>query len=55
VITSSSNQQIRRIQQLQKTSKTRQRQRVFVVEGPRMVLEAPEEWLEKIYAAGNEA
>ena len=51
MITSSSNQQIRRIQQLQKTSKTRQRQRVFVVEGPRMVLEAPEEWLEKIYVS----
>lgn len=51
MITSSSNQQIRRIQQLQKTSKTRHKQRVFVVEGPRMVFEAPKDWIEKIFVS----
>lgn len=49
MITSSSNQQIKRIQQLQKTVKSRRQQGAFVVEGPRMVFEAPKDWLEGIY------
>lgn len=51
MITSSSNQQVKRIQQLQKTSKARHKQQAFVVEGPRMVFEAPGEWVEIIYVS----
>lgn len=43
MITSTSNSQIKEIMQLQKKSKTRWQQRVFVVEGPRMVSEAPKD------------
>ena len=49
MITSSSNQQIKDIMQLQKKSKTRWQQRVFVVEGPRMVAETPRELVQKVY------
>ena len=49
MITSSNNQQIKEIMQLQKKSKTRWQQRVFVVEGPRMVAETPKELVRKIY------
>ena len=49
MITSSSNQQIKDIMQLQKKSKTRWQQRVFVVEGPRMVAETPKELVQKVY------
>lgn len=51
MITSSNNQQIKRIQQLQKASRARHNQQVFVVEGPRMVFEAPKKWVEKIYVS----
>lgn len=49
MITSSSNQQIKEIMQLQKKSKARWKQRVFVVEGPRMVSETPKELVQKVY------
>ena len=49
MITSSNNQQIKDIMQLQKKSKTRWQQRVFVVEGPRMVAETPKELVQKVY------
>lgn len=51
MITSTSNQQMKHIIQLQKKSKTRYEQRVFVVEGPKMAFEAPKEWIEKIYVS----
>lgn len=51
MITSTSNQQMKHIVQLQKKSKTRYEQRVFVVEGPKMAFEAPKEWIEKIYVS----
>lgn len=49
MITSSSNQQMKEIMQLQKKSKARWQQRVFVVEGPRMVSETPLELVRKVY------
>lgn len=49
MITSTGNQQIKEIQQLQKKAKARLKQRVFVVEGLKMVWEAPADWLLKIY------
>lgn len=51
MITSTKNQQIKEIQQLQKKAKARLQQRVFVVEGPKMVWEAPRDWLIKIYVS----
>lgn len=51
MITSNSNQQMKHIVQLQKKSKTRYEQRVFVVEGPKMTFEAPADWIEKIYVS----
>lgn len=51
MITSTNNQQMKNIMQLQKKSKTRYEQRVFVVEGPRMALEAPKDWVEKMYVS----
>lgn len=51
MITSVSNPQIKAIIQLQKKSKARWQQRVFVVEGPKMVFEAPREWVEKVYVS----
>lgn len=51
MITSTGNQQIKEIQQLQKKAKARWKQRVFVVEGPKMVWEAPKGWLLKIYVS----
>lgn len=51
MITSISNPQMKHILQLQKKSKARWQQRVFVVEGPKMALEAPKEWVEKVYVS----
>lgn len=51
MITSAGNQQMKNIIQLQKKSKTRYQQRVFVTEGPRMAFEAPRDWVEKIYVS----
>ena len=49
MITSTSNPQIKRLLQLQKKSKAREEENVFVVEGLRMFLEVPEERVEKVY------
>ena len=51
MITSTSNPQIKNMIQLQKKAKARWQQRVFVVEGPKMVLEAPREWVERVYVS----
>ncbi|MEG1946477.1 MAG: RNA methyltransferase [Lachnospiraceae bacterium] len=51
MITSSQNQQMKQIVQLNKKSKTRCEQRVFVVEGIKMFLEAPKMWIKAVYVA----
>ncbi len=51
MITSSANQQIKRILQLNKKAKTRYEQRVFVVEGMKMCMEAPRERVEAMYVS----
>lgn len=51
MITSRSNKQIKHIVQLQKKSKLRNQEGVFIVEGPRMVSETPENLLQEIYVA----
>lgn len=49
MITSTSNPRIKSLIQLQKKGKTRKEQQSFVVEGIKMVLEAPSERLKEIY------
>lgn len=51
MITSSSNPQVKRLLQLQKKSKTRDEEKVFVVEGLRMFAEVPEERVERVYVS----
>lgn len=49
MITSTSNAQVKRLLQLQKKSKARNEEQVFLVEGLRMFSEVPEERVEKVY------
>ncbi len=49
MITSVSNQRVKRIVQLNKKAGERKREGVFVAEGIKMFLEAPEEYVEEIY------
>lgn len=49
MITSTSNQQVKRLLQLQSKSKSRNEEKVFVVEGVRMYMEVPEKDVEKVY------
>lgn len=49
MITSTSNPQIKRLIQLQKKSKVRDEENVFVVEGLRMFAEVPAKQVEKVY------
>lgn len=51
MITSTSNQQMKQISLLLKKSKERKNTKTFVVEGPRMVVEAPVERLKAVYVA----
>lgn len=49
MITSTSNPQVKRLLQLQKKSKVRNEEKVFVVEGLRMFSEVPKNRVEKVY------
>ena len=51
MITSTSNQQVKNLLQLQKKSKARKEQGVFVVEGVKMFREAPADWIVKTYVS----
>lgn len=51
MITSSSNSRMKEIVQLNKKAKTRYEQRVFVVEGMKMCLEAPREQIQAMYVS----
>lgn len=51
MITSSSNSQMKYIMQLNKKSKTRWEQRVFVAEGIKMCLEAPRDQIQAVYVS----
>ncbi len=51
MITSTANQQVKHLIQLQKKGKLRKEEGVFVVEGAKMFQEAPREWIEKIYVS----
>ena len=49
MITSSSNPQLKYVQQLAKKARTRREDGVFLVEGPRMFYEAPKAQIKKSY------
>ena len=51
MITSTSNQQMKDLSALLKKSKERKVNKVFVVEGTKMVAEAPRKWLRKVYVS----
>lgn len=51
MISSTSNQQIKNIQNLIKKAKERKKQRVFIVEGPKMCFEAPRKLLKAVYVS----
>ena len=51
IITSTSNQQVKNLLQLQKKAKERTAQDVFIVEGPKMYQEVPEERLVHTYVS----
>lgn len=51
MITSTSNQQMKQLSALLKKSKERKEKKVFVVEGTKMVAEAPKDWLQAVYVA----
>lgn len=51
MITSSGNQQIKHILQLNRKAKTRYGQRVFVAEGVKMCMEAPREMIQAMYVS----
>jgi TrmH family RNA methyltransferase len=51
MITSTANQQVRQLMQLNKKGRLRNAKDVFVVEGPRMFREAPKGRIEKVYVA----
>mgnify|MGYP001852131715 CR=1 FL=1 len=53
MITSSSNQQIKNIVLLNKKAKARREQGLFVAEGRKMFLEAPGEWIEKVFLSDS--
>lgn len=51
MITSTSNQQMKDLAALLKKSKERKVNKAFVVEGTKMVAEAPKSWLRKVYVS----
>lgn len=51
MITSANNQQMKQVSALLKKSKERREKKSFVVEGPKMVMEAPAEWLRAVYVS----
>lgn len=51
MISSTSNQQIKNIQNLMKKAKERKKQNVFIVEGPKLCFEAPHKLLKAVYVS----
>ena len=51
MITSANNQQMKQVAALLKKAKERREKKSFVVEGPKMVQEAPANWLKAVYVS----
>lgn len=51
MITSANNQQMKQVSALLKKAKERREKQSFVVEGPKMVMEAPVDWIKAVYVS----
>lgn len=51
MITSTSNQKMKRLVNLSQKAKVRRQEGVFIVEGPRMFVEAPKDWVKEVYVS----
>ena len=51
MISSAQNTQVKNIIKLNQKAKVRREQGLFIAEGRKMFLEAPDDWIEKIYVA----
>ena len=51
MISSAQNTQVKNIIKLNQKAKARREQGLFIAEGRKMFLEAPDDWIVKIYAA----
>lgn len=51
MITSTANKQVKSICNLIKSAKDRRENRVFIVEGRKMFMEAPKDWIKNVYAS----
>ncbi len=51
MITSADNQQLKNLSALMRKAKERKEQKSFVIEGMKMFLEAPPEWVQKVYVS----
>ena len=49
MISSAQNTQVKNIIKLNQKAKARREQGLFIAEGRKMFLEAPDDWIEKIY------
>lgn len=49
MITSPTNQRVKHITALIQKSKVRKEEKLFIVEGPRMFVEAPKSWMKEVY------
>ena len=53
MITSTANKNVKRVMQLGKKSGQRRKEDVFIVEGIKMFMEAPESRIREIYVSGS--
>ena len=51
MITSAQNTQVKNVIKLNQKAKARREQGLFIAEGRKMFLEAPDGWIEKVYVA----
>lgn len=51
MITSIQNTQVKNIIKLNQKAKVRREQKLFIAEGRKMFMEAPDQWIEKVYVS----
>ena len=51
MISSAQNTQVKNVIKLNQKAKARREQGLFIAEGRKMFLEAPDDWIEKVYVA----
>ena len=55
MITSTSNNKVKRLVTLGNKAKARREEKVFIVEGIKMFMEAPLKWISEVYVSKNNA